>query len=194
MVDDGPTQWIEQLAEGNQQAAQRIWERYREQLLRVARRKLQADGRRMADEEDAALSAFASFCRAAAEGRFSKLSDRDDLWKLLVTITSRKAVAQMRYQYRLKRGGGAVRGESVFLERGDSDRPGGLDGVAAPEPTPEFAALMAEQCEVPPCRTSRRFTAPSRGDEGGVSQQSGNRSIFGMLPGHCRAEAGADSR
>jgi len=147
MVDDGPTQWIEQLAQGDEEAAQRIWERYYEQLVRVARRKLRAAARRMADEEDAVLSAFDSFCRGAAEGRFPMLSDRDGLWKLLVTITSRKAVAQMRHGHRLKRGGGAVRGESAFVERSVSHRPKGLESVAAPEPTPEFAVLIAEQCE-----------------------------------------------
>ena len=45
-----------------------------------------------ADEEDVALSAFDSFCRGAQRGRFPQLDDRDNLWRLLVVITSRKAV------------------------------------------------------------------------------------------------------
>jgi ECF sigma factor len=39
-----------------------------------------------------ASSAFASFCRGAEGGRFPLLADRDDLWRLLVPITARKAL------------------------------------------------------------------------------------------------------
>ena len=36
-------------------------------------------------------SAFASFCRAAEARRFPQLSDRDDLWRLLIAVTEHKA-------------------------------------------------------------------------------------------------------
>jgi hypothetical protein len=52
---------------------------------------LRATSRRVADEEDVALSAFDSFCAGAERGRFPDLKDRDNLWALLVTITARKA-------------------------------------------------------------------------------------------------------
>src|SRR5262249_28287645 len=97
------------------------------------------------DEEDVALSAFASFCRGAEAGRFPQLSDRDDLWRLLVTVTERKALNLVRDQNRLKRGGGAVQGESALHQR-DGSTPRGMDTVAGREPTPEFAAQVAEQC------------------------------------------------
>jgi ECF sigma factor len=64
------------------------------------------------DEEDAALSAFDSCCRAATEGRFPCLDDRDDLWRLLVAITERKATDQMRRARRLKRAGPEARGDN----------------------------------------------------------------------------------
>ena len=150
MLDDGPTQWIEQLAEGHEEAAQRLWEAYYRRLVGLVRKKLADSPRRVADEEDVVLSAFNSFCHRAAEGEFPKLADRDGLWKLLMTITTRKAVAHLRYLYRQKRGGGAVRGESRFAERNtaDSQPDLGIQRVAGPEPTPEFAAQMAEQCGV----------------------------------------------
>jgi len=150
MADDSPTVWFERLAKGDEQAAQRLWETYYRRLVNLARKKLAASPRRAADEEDVVLSAFDSFCRGAAAGRFPELADRHGLWNLLVTITSRKAVAQMRHDYRQKRGGGAVRGESVFGVQGpaDSQPSPGIHQVAAPEPTPEFAALMAEQSGV----------------------------------------------
>src|SRR5205823_639553 len=100
--------------------------------------------RRAADEEDVALSAFASFCRAAEAGHFPQLADRDDLWRLLVTVTERKALNLVRDERRLKRGGGAVQGESA-LHGPDDSTPRGLDNVAGREPSPEFAAQVAEE-------------------------------------------------
>jgi hypothetical protein len=61
----------------------------------------------MADQEDVALSAFDSFCRNAEEGRFPHLDDRDNLWRLLVVITARKASKLVRAEGRLERGGAA---------------------------------------------------------------------------------------
>jgi DNA-directed RNA polymerase specialized sigma24 family protein len=146
MVEDDVTRWIRQLAEGDQAAAQNIWSRYYAQLVRLARRKLRADQRRMADEEDVALSAFNSFYQGVVAGRFPKLDDRQDLWKLLVTITARKAASYARREHRQKRGGGQVRGESVFVGAASSRRVGDINAVAGAEPTPEFAALVAEEC------------------------------------------------
>jgi RNA polymerase sigma factor (sigma-70 family) len=144
--DDEVTRWLAGLAQGDQSAIERIWQRYYQRLVRLARKKLGDASRRAADEEDVALSAFHSFYRGATAGRFPRLDDRHDLWKLLVTITSRKAVAQLRHDHRQKRGGGRVRGESVFVHRGDSGGGAGIAEILGPEPTPEVAALVAEQC------------------------------------------------
>ena len=61
----------------------------------------------MADEEDAALDAFNSFLAGVVRGRFPQLNDRDDLWRLLVVLTVRKAIGQRRDLTRQKRGGRA---------------------------------------------------------------------------------------
>ena len=148
MTDDAVTLWLSDLAGGDQQAAARIWQRYYDRLVHLARKKLDGLPRRAADEEDVALSAMHSFCRAVAAGRYPQLQDRDDLWKLLVTITSHKAIAQFRRQCAEKRGGGHVRGESVFVGSGEADDNPGIDAVLGHEPTPELAAMMAETCEV----------------------------------------------
>src|SRR5438067_6883003 len=137
--------WIGQLQAGDHAAAQKLWERYFQRLVGLARKKLQGQPRRAADEEDVALSAFASFCRGAEAGRFPRLTDRDDLWRLLVTMTERKAFNLVRDEHRLKRGGGAVQGESA-LHRPDDSTVRGLDDCAGREPTPEFAAEVAEEC------------------------------------------------
>jgi DNA-directed RNA polymerase specialized sigma24 family protein len=108
------SQWIIGAKEGRSQAIDALWERYFEKLVRLARQRLAALPRRAADEEDLALSVFASFCHAAEEGRFPDLADRDDLWRLLITITAQKAIDQRRHDGRAKRGGGRVRGESAL--------------------------------------------------------------------------------
>ena len=90
-----------------------------------------------------AVSAFHSLCQGAARGRFPELHDRDNLWKLLVTITAQKALDHRRQEGRLKRGGGRTRvatGSSPAEATEDA-----LAQVAGREPSPEFAAQMAEQ-------------------------------------------------
>ena len=88
-----------------------------------------------------ALSAFDAFCTAAARGRFPRLDDRDDLWRVLVTVTERKATELLRRQRRLKRGGGRVVPEADVAGP-ERDL---LDQLAGTAPTPEFAALVAEE-------------------------------------------------
>ncbi len=133
---------IELLKAGDQVAAQALWERYFHRLVGLARTKLPEGGRRAADEEDVALSAFDSFYRGAEAGRFPQLADRDDLWRMLVTLTARKAFDQVRDEQRLKRGGGDVLGQSALMAAGDS----AFEWFVGREPDPESAAMMAEQC------------------------------------------------
>lgn len=137
---DSVTIWIRQLKIGDAEAAQQLWNRYFERLVRLAQRRLTGAPCQMADEEDVALSAFNSVCMRAAEGKFPKLDDRQDLWRLLVTITVRKALAQRKYANRQKRkptDGGPVRNDE------DDDA---LQQVMGSEPSPELAAQMAEDC------------------------------------------------
>jgi DNA-directed RNA polymerase specialized sigma24 family protein len=96
----------------------------------------------IADEEDVALSAFDSFCRGVEAGRFPDLADRHDLWKLLFDITAKKARGQVRYERRAKRGGGKVVPASQVGD-GRADVTAGLSGR---EPSPAFAAEVAEEC------------------------------------------------
>ncbi|WP_235963693.1 ECF-type sigma factor [Tautonia rosea] len=141
------TRWIGDLKEGDSEAASQLWRRYFASLVTLARKRMEGRRRSAAsDEEDAALSAFHSLCRGAAQGHFDQLSDRDDLWRLLVVLTTRKALDQQNRERRLKRGGGRVLHEAE-LGKGMDD-PGlaiGLDRIVGSEPTPEFAALVAEE-------------------------------------------------
>jgi DNA-directed RNA polymerase specialized sigma24 family protein len=139
--------WIAELKNGDSLAAQRLWEGYFPRLVGLARKKLRAMPRRVTDEEDVALSAFDSFCRGANQGRFPRVTGRDDLWPLLVTITARKALQALRHQGRQKRGGGAVRGDSALQGAPGREDENMLEQVVGSEPTPEFAAQMAEECQ-----------------------------------------------
>jgi DNA-directed RNA polymerase specialized sigma24 family protein len=139
MASDGSvTPWLGPLQAGDPVAVQALWERFFRRLVGLARENLRGAPRRAADEEDVALSAFDSFCRAAGCGRFPALADRDSLWRLLVTITVRKAAHLRRDEGRQKRrgGGAALAG---------AEREAALAEVLNREPSPEFAAEAAEQ-------------------------------------------------
>jgi DNA-directed RNA polymerase specialized sigma24 family protein len=146
MSTDPITIWIQQLArEGGSQAAERLWETYYSRLVELARRKIGPGKRRVTDEEDVVLSAFDSFVRRAAAGKFPRLEGREDLWKLLVRITARKAFDHQSRERRQKRGGGQVRGDSAFRGPDEDDGRGGIDQVIGREPTPDFAAQVVEE-------------------------------------------------
>jgi RNA polymerase sigma factor (sigma-70 family) len=126
--DDSVSGWLERLPDGDPDAARRLWERYFHRLVGLARQHLKGAAHPAGDEEDVALSAFASFCRGAEAGRFPELASRDGLWPLLVVLTLRKA-------WRLLR------------KEGRHPAPATLEEVLSREPDPRFAAEMAEQCE-----------------------------------------------
>jgi DNA-directed RNA polymerase specialized sigma24 family protein len=140
------TLWIGDLKAGDNGAAQPLWERYFGRLVRLARKRLMASKRVGADEdeEDAALSAFDSFCAGVARGRFPLLGDREDLWKLLVVITARKASAQAQRRRAVKRGGDMFRVDGpAGSELGEGAA--FVEEIVGAEPSPEFAAMVAEE-------------------------------------------------
>jgi ECF sigma factor len=108
------TAMLGRLKAGDAESARQLWERYFENLVRLARGRLRDACRAVADEEDAALDTFDSFLRGVRDGRFPALNDREDLWRILVAITSRKAMKLKQYEHRLKRGAGRVISEVVL--------------------------------------------------------------------------------
>ena len=150
-MNDGSEQsvslWLGGLKDGDEEAALRLWGRYFEKVVGVARQRLGGTSRRDQDEEDVALSVMQSLYRGAEEGKFPDLRDRDSLWRLLLTITRQKAIDRTRRNSAQKRGGGEVRGESVFL-KGDADSPApGIDGFSRDSPDPAAVAELDEQYE-----------------------------------------------
>ncbi|MEX2138166.1 MAG: ECF-type sigma factor [Pirellulales bacterium] len=141
------TEWMGKLQGGDDEAARQLWRRYFGRLVELARRRLGTAPRRVADEEDVALSVFRCLCQGAERGQFADLSGRDELWRLLVVLTEHKVIDQRRAATGQKRGGGRVRGDSAFPEPSDADSPGGFDQNAGNAPTPEFLAMLADEHE-----------------------------------------------
>jgi DNA-directed RNA polymerase specialized sigma24 family protein len=141
-ADGSVTIWLNRLKVGDRdEAARRLWETYFRRLVGLARGHLRSRPRATADEEDVALSAFDSFVRAAEQGRFPRLDDRDDLWQVLLVVTSRKAADLIQSENRLKRGGGKVVPVSAVVpDEADGSGP----AVTAPDPDPAEATAMAE--------------------------------------------------
>jgi DNA-directed RNA polymerase specialized sigma24 family protein len=126
------TKWLSELKEGDEQAAQALWNRYFSQLVELANRRLKRYDRE-ADGEDIALCAMKSFCLGARQQRFPSLTDRDGLWPLLVTITARKTSNEVKRQRAKKRD--AAANEHVV----------DLNLLLGNEPSPDFAALVADE-------------------------------------------------
>lgn len=139
MTGHNMTGWIDQLANGNDYAAEQLWGQVSARLQEYARQKLDVHTRRLYDEQDVANSAFHSLCRGLAEGRI-EAPNRGALWGLLAVIAARKITAKQRYLSRQKRGGGAVRGDSGFGDAGINEFDGNHE-------TPDVLAQVAESCE-----------------------------------------------
>ncbi len=134
--------WIDLVKHGDSTAANRIWQHYFDRLVRSVRHRLYGQNRAVSDEEDIVLSVFDSFYSAVEKGRFPDLSDRDDLWRLLLRMSARKVVDKRRHDQRQRRGGG------VNLHSFDhtTDAENVIEAIGN-EPTPEMVLMMQESVE-----------------------------------------------
>jgi RNA polymerase sigma factor (sigma-70 family) len=139
------SQWLSLLKCGEVEAAQKLWDRYRRRLVKLASRRLAGVSKRMADEEDVAQSIFFSLCRGAAAGRFNDVRDRDDLWWLLIAISRQKSVDLIRREMAQKRGAGRVRSQAALSNDGESESASALDQLIGTQPTPDVLAMLNEQ-------------------------------------------------
>jgi DNA-directed RNA polymerase specialized sigma24 family protein len=142
MSQESVTTWISWLKTGEEAAAGAIWDRFYQELIDHARKRLNGMPRRVIDEEDVVLCAMQSAMHGIRDGEYPNVRDRQGLVKLLLAITARKATDAQRCHLAAKRGGGKVRGESAFLP---PDGPWGIDGVAAEISPPEMAPMLIDQ-------------------------------------------------
>ena len=134
--------WIDLVKSGDSTAANGIWQHYFDRLVRSVRGRMYGQNRAVSDEEDVVLSVFESFYNAAENGRFPDLSDRDDLWRLLLRMAARKVVDKQRHDQRQRRGG-AVAHQPL-------DHTGGDDSIIeaiGDAPSPEMVLMMQESVE-----------------------------------------------
>lgn len=133
------------LERGEARALRKVWETYFERLAALARQRLGGSPRRASDEDDVVLSALESFYSGVAGGRFPQLEDRNDLWRILVVITARKAQDHVLRERRQKRGGGQQTRELDEVNEGASVSPDVAQLLGQP-PQPDFVAEMADEC------------------------------------------------
>jgi len=138
---------LEKVRAGDDAATTVLWNQYFAPLVRLAAGRLPTSLRRTGDEEDIALSAFNSFIAGIRRDQFPDLSGPDNLWGLLITLTTRKVHAHLRHHTRQKRGGGSVRGESVFIDPSGHNRSPGIGGVSQDDNGPDLKVELAEACE-----------------------------------------------
>jgi DNA-directed RNA polymerase specialized sigma24 family protein len=94
-VDDTSAELVDRWRQGDQRAAERLFEGYAARLVGLARSRLSGKLARRLDAEDVVQSAFRSFFDGVHQGQY-EVSHPGDLWRLLVSITLHKLYRQAR--------------------------------------------------------------------------------------------------
>jgi hypothetical protein len=122
----------------DQAASQGLWQVYFHRLVALAHARLLDSPRRVAGEEDVALSGFARFCRSARTGHISRRDDRNDLWQILVMTTVRKAIDLHDDEGPQSRGMGRVQSLIDLTKEA-------LEAIGGEEPAAELSAQLTRE-------------------------------------------------
>jgi DNA-directed RNA polymerase specialized sigma24 family protein len=123
---------FQRLSQGDEQALHELWNRFFQRLAAEARSKLNNQQRRVMDEDDLAANVLHSLCVAAENSTLPAIRTRDDLWRMLLSWIRHDVLDHIRFHNREKRGGGLVRGDSVFAKTG-SEKTYSFDDIMAPD-------------------------------------------------------------
>lgn len=134
------TKWLDDLQQ-NDAAAEAVWRYFFPRLVGAAEQRMKAMPSKARDEEDVALSAMQSFFAAADAGHF-EFKSRDDLWRLLLTITMRKITKERRSQLAQKRGGNI---EHIGNHNGDPAKDP-IEAIIDPSQMPELVEEVHAEC------------------------------------------------
>jgi len=133
---------LERWRKGDQSAAAEIFERYVNRLIGVARNRLSARMSKRIDPEDVVQSAYRSFFRQAATGRY-EFARSGDLWRLLAAFTIKKLHSQVEHHSAKKR--------AIDREEADPGVGSSLYGIhpefVSREPSPVEALAVAEELQ-----------------------------------------------
>ena len=138
---------IDEMKQGNADSFEQLWARCFATIVKLARQRLGSARKRVEDEEDVASEVFQKLYFASISGKLPELTDRQSLWRLLLTITRNAALDSINRERRAKRGGGHVRGDSINGDEDDANSgngPNGFDHFIGREPTPSSIASVNE--------------------------------------------------
>ena len=141
MPPNSVTLWLRAIEQNDESGAQKLFDRYFERLVVLARKKLQNSSRRVVDEEDIAITSFYDCLANIKDSQYPQVKDRTHLWRLLVKITECRVHDAIRRQTTTKRGSGRVRGESIFLTSAETLGTRGLAEI--PDQLPSSADLTS---------------------------------------------------
>jgi DNA-directed RNA polymerase specialized sigma24 family protein len=150
IVDDDLKLLLDGIQNQNNEAIEQFWKLHFNRLTALAKRKMTQVNKRVADEEDIAISAIHSFYDGLAQKRFHSINGNNELWKILATIVCRKISKQKRNINTKKRGGGLVRGESFFIagnNENDSNVHNSIGNNVKSHENPQFEIEFLDTCE-----------------------------------------------
>jgi RNA polymerase sigma-70 factor (ECF subfamily) len=134
-MPDRSTPWDERFRRGDPAAAEAVFARYAQQLVRVAEKHLSRKLAARIDGEDVVQSVFRTFFRRADAGQF-RIDTSAQLWQLLLRITILKTRAKARFH-------------TAGVRNADAEAGGQPDDVfareAGNEPGPAEAAELVDQ-------------------------------------------------
>jgi len=138
------TDWITQLRNGHSSACDKLWPFYLQRLTAMISQKLENSRTGVSDEEDVLIDTCEVCFRKIREGVYPNISSRDDLWRLLTKIATRKSIDQIR---RSRKGVDRLRTEATQTvhSSNNSFEVNHIDSFPTAEPTPAFAAMVADE-------------------------------------------------
>ena len=141
-MDQQSIQLLARWQDGDEQAADEIFQRYLQRLIAMARQRISEKLQRRIDAEDVVQSAYRSFFRQAKKDDRYVLEKSGDLWRLLAGITIKKLKGQIEFHQAKKR---SIGNEGSILMAGNSAR---LHPAAvARDPSIEEALALTEELE-----------------------------------------------
>jgi len=135
------TQLIEPIRAGEEWAIEKLRQRYWPFLVKLARKNLTGVRPSAGDEEDVVQETFIAFFRSLKNGRLPLLKNRQQLMNVLCYITACRAASFVKWEHRVKRGGGRVKGESTLDDKQNAS------GVSPARPLEQFvdSAITPEE-------------------------------------------------
>ncbi len=128
---------------GDSEAVSVLVRQYSSRLMAVAGNLLSAQVRRRVDHEDIVQSALFTFFRRVEQGEFD-IRDPEDIWRLLVTITVRKAQTQGR-RHSAEQRAPAREASATWLVAAMSREPGPVEAIVLSEIVEDLTRWLEQE-------------------------------------------------